>query len=175
MSRSERVYRVLLLAYPREFRRDCGTEMVQVFGDLCREEMRRGGALGLVRVWARTLPDLVATAFAERSSGMRDRWLFTLVPLALSFGLAIAYVDSSPGWDDTGVSAAAVLGTSGLFGVLYPARPWLWALAVGFGSPRTASLGSSTTLPYSPWCSPLRAPTRGLWCARGSFPFGDLR
>jgi hypothetical protein len=131
MSRSERVYRVLLLAYPREFRRDCGTEMVQAFGDLCREEMRRGGALGLVRVWARTLPDLVATAFAERSRGMRDRWLFMLVPLALSFGLAIAYVDSSPGWDDTGVSAAAVLGTSGLFGLLYPARPWLWALAVG--------------------------------------------
>ena len=82
MSRSERVYRVLLLAYPREFRRDCGTEMVQVFGDLCREEMRRGGALGLVRVWARTLLDLVATAFAERSSGMRERWLFMLVPLA---------------------------------------------------------------------------------------------
>jgi hypothetical protein len=24
-----------------------------------------------------------------------------------------------------------VLGVSGLFGVLYPARPWLWALAVG--------------------------------------------
>jgi hypothetical protein len=135
MSRSERVYRVLLLAYPREFRRDCGTEMVQAFGGLCTEEMRRGGALGLVRVWARTLPDLAATAFAERSRGMRDRWLLVLVPLALSFGLAIAYVDSSPGWDDTGVSAAAVLGASGFFGLLYPARPWMWALAVGVWIP----------------------------------------
>jgi len=135
MSRSERVYRALLLAYPREFRRDCGDEMVQAFGDLCREEKRRGGASGLASVWVRTLADLAATAFVERSRAMRDRWLFMLVPLALLFGLAIAYVDSSPGWDDTGVSAAAVLGASGLFGVLYPARPWLWALAVGVWIP----------------------------------------
>ena len=66
MSWSERVYRVLLLAYPREFRRDRGAEMTQVFGDLCREEKRRGGAFGLMRVWVRTVPDLVATAFSER-------------------------------------------------------------------------------------------------------------
>jgi DNA-binding PadR family transcriptional regulator len=38
MSRSESAYRILLLAYPREFRRDCGAGMVQAFGDLCREE-----------------------------------------------------------------------------------------------------------------------------------------
>ena len=109
--------------------------MVQAFGDLCREEKRRDGASGLVGVWVRTLPDLAATAFAERRRAVRDRWLFMLVPLALVLGLAITYVDSSPGWDDTGVSAAAVLGASGLFGVLYPARPWLWALAVGVWIP----------------------------------------
>ena len=39
MSRSERVYRVLLLAYPGEFRRDRGAEMVQVFG-LVRRSLR---------------------------------------------------------------------------------------------------------------------------------------
>jgi hypothetical protein len=135
MSRSERVFRVLLLAYPRDFRRDCGAEMVQAFRDLCAEEKRRGGASGLLRVWVRTLPDLAFTALAERSRAMGDRWLIMLVPLALVLGLTIAYVDSSPGWDDTGVSAAAVLGTSGLFGLLYPARPWLWALAVGVWIP----------------------------------------
>jgi hypothetical protein len=57
--------------------------------------------------------------------------LVVLVPAALLLGFAIAYVDSSPGWDDTSVSAAAVLGVSGSFGLLYPARPWLWGLAVG--------------------------------------------
>jgi hypothetical protein len=31
MSRSERIYGVLLLAYPKEFRKDRGAEMTQVF------------------------------------------------------------------------------------------------------------------------------------------------
>lgn len=154
MSRSERVYRVLLLAYPREFRRDRGSEMAQLFGDLCREEQRRGGAIGLLMVWVRTAPDLVATAFAERSRVMRDRWLSILAPLALILGLAIAYVDSSPGWDDTGVSAAAVLGVSGAFGLLHPGRPWLWALAVGawipaFGIVREFNYASLLALVFS--------------------------
>ena len=154
MSLSERVYQLLLLAYPREFRRDYGAEMVRVFGDLCREEKRRDGASGLVMVWVRTVPDLVLTAFTERIRAVRDRWLFILAPLALVFGLAIAYIDSSPGWDDTGVSAAAVLAVSGSFGVLYPARPWLWALAVGawipaFGIVREFNYASLLALVFS--------------------------
>jgi len=40
MSRSERVYRVLLLAYPRKFRREYGPQMEQAFGDLYREARR---------------------------------------------------------------------------------------------------------------------------------------
>jgi hypothetical protein len=75
--------------------------------------------------------DLASTAIVERRRAVRNRWLFALIPLALALRFATAYVDSSPGWDDTGVSAAAVLGVSGLFGLLYPARPWLWAFAVG--------------------------------------------
>jgi hypothetical protein len=51
--------------------------------------------------------------------------------LALALGFAIDYVDSGSGWYDTGVSAAAVLGVSGSFGLLYSARPWLWGLAMG--------------------------------------------
>jgi len=141
MSCSERFFRVMLLAYPREFRRDYGAEMVRAFGDLCLEEKRRGGASGLVMVWVRTVPDLATTAFVERSRMMRERWLFMLVPLALALGFAIAYVDSSPGWDDTGVSAAAVLGVSGSFGLLYPARPWLWGLAVGTWIPAFGIVG----------------------------------
>jgi hypothetical protein len=154
MSRSERVYSILLLAYPREFRGYYRGEMVQAFGDSCREAKRRGGALGLIMLWVRTVPDLASTAFAERSRTMRNRWLFMLVPLALAFGYAIAYVDSSPGWDDTGVSAAAVLGVSGLFGVLYPTRPWVWGLAVGtwipaFGIVREFNFASLLALVFS--------------------------
>jgi hypothetical protein len=42
-------------------------------------------------------------------------------------------LDSSPGWDDTGVSAAMVLVASGLIGAIHPARAW--ALAVSLWVP----------------------------------------
>ena len=54
-----------------------------------------------------------------------------LVLVAALLGALICMVDSSPGWDDTGVSAAMVLGASALMGALYPQRAWVWALAVG--------------------------------------------
>jgi hypothetical protein len=50
-------------------------------------------------------------------------------------GMLIFMVDSSPGWDDTGVSAAMVLVASGLMGAIHPARAWVWALAVGLWVP----------------------------------------
>ena len=66
----------------------------------------------------------------------------------------MADVDSGPGWDDTGVSAAAVLGVSGWFGLLYPARPWLWGLAMGawipaFGIVRELNYASLIALALS--------------------------
>ncbi len=63
---SERVYRVLLRAYPEEFRRSYGRQMEQVFRDLCREETRRGGGVGLVRLWVRVGLDLASSAAVER-------------------------------------------------------------------------------------------------------------
>jgi hypothetical protein len=54
-----------------------------------------------------------------------------LVLVATMLGALISMVDSSPGWDDTGASAAMVLGGSGLMGALHPHRAWVWALAVG--------------------------------------------
>lgn len=62
VSISVRVYRLLLIAYPGEFRGAYGAEMAQVFRDRCREEQRRSGAVGLARLWAHTLSDLAATA-----------------------------------------------------------------------------------------------------------------
>jgi len=129
---SERVYRALLLAYPKDFRDAYGAHMAQVFGDVSREARRRGEIRGLLGFWMRTFLDLALTAFVERSRAMR--WKF-LVPLAFILGLLIAFVDSSPGWDDTGVTAATVFVCCGLLGALHPARPWLWALAVGVWIP----------------------------------------
>jgi hypothetical protein len=66
MSRSERVYRALLLAYPEEFRRKYGPQMEQAFGDLYREVRERGGRRGIAWFWALTISDLARTAKAQR-------------------------------------------------------------------------------------------------------------
>ena len=65
---SERAYKALLVVYPKEFRRAYGAQMAQAFRDLCQEELRREGTIGLVKLWVRTVLDLVRTALAERSS-----------------------------------------------------------------------------------------------------------
>lgn len=54
-----------------------------------------------------------------------------LLAVALAVGALVAYVDSRPTWDDTGVTAGAVFVTCMMLGYLGPRRPWLWALAVG--------------------------------------------
>jgi hypothetical protein len=58
-----------------------------------------------------------------------------LLPIALGMGLTLAYIDSRPHWDDTGLTAVALFACCGLCGVLEPNRPWLWALATGLWIP----------------------------------------
>jgi hypothetical protein len=62
----------------------------------------------------------------------------TLLPLAVLTGLAIAWMDGQPGWDDTGISAMALLLAAVTFGLVGRTRPWLWALAVGAWIPLRA-------------------------------------
>lgn len=54
---------------------------------------------------------------------------------ALALGLGIAAVDARPAWDDTGMTAFALLLGAGIFGFLGPRRAWLWALAIGIWIP----------------------------------------
>lgn len=144
---SERVYRALLVAYPAEFRQEYVAHMRQAFRDLCREELGHRGVNGLVRLWARTLSDLAATALTERSKTMRRK---LLMYLSLIVGLLIALVDASPGWDDTGISALAVASSCGFLGTVHPARDWQWALAVGLWIP---ALGIALHQNYESWAA----------------------
>jgi len=73
-----------------------------------------------------------------------------LMPLALVLGLLIALVDSSPNWDDTGITAMAVVITCGLLGAAHPARAWQWALAVGLWIP---ALGIALHQNYESWAA----------------------
>src|SRR5215204_3987119 len=66
MSRSQRVYSVLLRVCPENFRREYGPQMEQVFGDVFREAYERGGRRGNVLLWALTISDLARTAVAQR-------------------------------------------------------------------------------------------------------------
>ena len=63
MNISIRLYGVLLFAYPAEFRHEFRDQMLQVFRDCYRHEARSGS---LLRLWLRTLSDLVFTAAKER-------------------------------------------------------------------------------------------------------------
>ena len=67
MNISCKLYGLLLLAYPPEFRRRFGNEMLQVFRDCYRLETRRRSLPGF---WLWTIVDLVVTAAQERA----NRW-----------------------------------------------------------------------------------------------------
>lgn len=65
--------------------------------------------------------------------------------LALGLGLLIAFADSSPGWDSTGVTAGALLLAGGASAFLGRSRPWLWALLVGLPTPAIEIAGGGST------------------------------
>jgi len=77
-------------------------------------------------------PAAVATRFASQHFGLDG----TAVLIAsLLFGFAISWMDNRPNWDDTGVTAFALLLTGGAMGLLVPRRPWLWAIAIWLSLP----------------------------------------
>lgn len=54
-----------------------------------------------------------------------------LVLVGLGLGLAIAAVDSSPGWDDSGITAGVVVLAAAGLAAIDGRRPWLWAALIG--------------------------------------------
>jgi hypothetical protein len=58
-----------------------------------------------------------------------------LVVAGVAAGLAIAWVDSRPSWDDTGISAAAIFLAAFILGALSSNQAWMSALAVGVWIP----------------------------------------
>ena len=60
--RHVRAYATLLRVYPRRFRSDYRDEMTRLFADQLRDVRSTEGAVGVVRLWVRSLVDLVLTA-----------------------------------------------------------------------------------------------------------------
>jgi len=81
---------------------------------------------------------------------MKKSFVFSVM-LAAILGITIAWIDSRPNWDDTGVSVFMVLVASLLCGFLATQKPWLIALAVSvwiplFGIVFTQNFGSLLAL-----------------------------
>jgi len=136
MAIAVRTYRLSLRLYPAPFRLRFGMELEQTFRDACRAARRNRGWLGLVAFLGPAFVDVVWTAYQEGKAAVRKALtLVGLVLAALALGLGIALVDASPGWDDTGISAAALFAACFLLGAVKPRHPWLWAVAVGLWIP----------------------------------------
>jgi hypothetical protein len=62
---SDRIYRLLLYAYPAPFRRDYGRPMAQLFRDEARDAIHENGPAGLLGLWFFTLFDLIKSTLTE--------------------------------------------------------------------------------------------------------------
>lgn len=65
MSSSTRIFEFVLLAYPRAFRLEYGTEMTQLFRD-CYRDSQSGSWLRTAGFWLRMIGDVIRTAPLER-------------------------------------------------------------------------------------------------------------
>ena len=73
LSASLRLYTLLLLIYPRSFRREYGELMIQLFRDLMRNGIRQRCYLGAIEVWWRVVAELPATAWEQHLLALGKR------------------------------------------------------------------------------------------------------
>ncbi len=120
LARHQRIYRTLLLLYPRAFRQVYGADMVQVFGDRLREERERSGH-GTTAVWLRTLVDLFKSAPVQRLEKKMSKEAAFAILFALILIVAVAAFSMGIGGLAINVALGALivtalaLGASGAF------------------------------------------------------------
>src|SRR5215510_5716210 len=72
MSLSKRLFQLMLLAYPREFRLEYGLEMTQLFRD-CYRDIQSDGLITALAFWRRMILDIIRTAPLERWEALERR------------------------------------------------------------------------------------------------------
>jgi len=96
MTFSQRLFQIMLVAYPPEFRREYGPHMAQVFRDCYRAEIRTGGALRAARLWLLVFFDLVRTAPREHWDNLvKDKLIMNklgkdILALVVCLGIIVA-------------------------------------------------------------------------------------
>ena len=109
LSVNQRLYRTMLLAYPRAFRQVYGADMVQVFGDRLRGERERSGRRASLRVWFLTLLDLFKTAPLQRMEKKMTREAAFAVVFAVGLVAAVAFFATGTGGSGIGLVAVGVV------------------------------------------------------------------
>jgi hypothetical protein len=102
---------------------------------------------------------------------MRARELPLIVGAAV-VGAAIAFVDSRPGWDDTGITVGLLVLAAGVVAGASGRRPWMWALLVGAWTPavEVATGGSAASFAALGFAA---VGALGGWALRRSLATGD--
>ena len=118
LSVSVRIYRALLVAYPKKFREHYETQLVQVFRDSFRDAYRNDGMPGVIDLWFHICADLLVTALIER---IMERSQYMFSPKVVLWG-GVASVFGGMFWFLSGSGGAAgvlalVLGLGGLAGL----------------------------------------------------------
>ena len=151
---SQRLYALMLKAYPAEFRREYGPHMAQVFRDCHRAAESRQGPVVLMHFWLVTLLDLVKTAPKEHVENLRKEKsvmnnlrrdamaLFGCIAIIVVAFLLLSYIragqDSSMQLLGYALDAMVVTGVIGNFIVfllvkttkLNPLRVALWTFLI---------------------------------------------
>src|SRR3954452_21964525 len=88
-------------------------------------------------------------------------------------GILIAYIDSRPTWDDTGLTVAALVTFAGIASFAAGRRPWLWALLVGAPTPlfeiaQTGQAATVAALLFAAICA-------AIGCAASRIPAAEPR
>lgn len=134
LQHARRLYRLLLRVYPPGFRAAYGRDLEQLFTDIWSTDGPRG------RFWWWIIRDTLLAASRERLCQSDMHKTSVLLVIATAIGVGIGIVDSSPHWDDTGITVAALLAATGSLGLVHPRSAWIWALAVGIWIPLLESI-----------------------------------
>lgn len=122
---SDRIYNLLLRAYPASFRREFGHEMALVFRDDLRTTAHDRGRAALLGLWLFTFVDLLKTALAEH---VWEVFHTPLEKLSRWSGLAVAIGGSLPLLTFTNYAFWDFMQSLGLAG-----NDWIHPLLAGVG------------------------------------------
>jgi hypothetical protein len=132
---SIKLYRLFLFVYPKSFRREYGSPMLQLFRDYSIRTYDRSGLAGMLMLWALTLLDLLRSAVEQYLNKETLMTKNTLIRLS-GWAIVIGGVASAMGFVILLLSEAfgsATIRISGTFETISVAAFFFGPVGVGLG------------------------------------------